>query len=185
CRLGRDRTEVQLGNESMEKNNYTKYRTYANLYELAKVHDASSFGRVNQALLSIAFQKAGFIVSHYQGTGRPDFIAGRNRESYAIEVKAPVSEKVSLSRDDIAGVEKLGHKPILAILAFPSPESRWLFIETNKLLPKVYQKNEIERFSMINLENEILPHFLSAIEENKEKAMIGASALQSMVESRI
>lgn len=168
----------------MENNNYTKYKTFARLNELAKIHTASDFGRINQALLSIAFQKAGFLVSHYQGTGRPDFIADRNGESYAIEVKAPVSEKVSLSKEDMAGVEKLGHKPILAILTFPSPESRWIFIETNKLSPKVYQKNEIERFSMINLENQISPCFLSAIEENKEKAVIGASALQSMVESR-
>lgn len=168
----------------MENNNYTKYKTYALLNKLTNVHSASDFGRVNQALLSIAFQKAGFIVSHYQGTGRPDFIADRNGESYAIEVKAPVSEKVSLSKDDIAGVEKLGHKPILAILTYPSPESRWLFIETNKLSPKVYQKNEIERFSMINLESQISPCFLSAIEENKEKAMIGAPALQSLVESK-
>lgn len=169
----------------MEKNNYIKYKTYAILNELANVHNASDFGRINQALLSIAFQKAGFIVSHYQGTGRPDFIADRSGESYAIEVKAPVSGKVSLTKDDIAGVEKLGHKPILAILTFPSPESRWLFIETNKLSPKVYEKNAIERFSMINLENQILPHFLSAIEENREKAMIGSSTLQSMVESKI
>lgn len=166
------------------KNNYTKYKTFAILNELAKIHTASDFGRINQALLSIAFQKAGFLVSHYQGTGRPDFIADRNGESYAIEVKAPVSEKVSLSKEDIAGVEKLGHKPILAILTFPSPECRWVFIETNKLSPKVYQKNEIERFSIINLENQISPHFLSAIEENKEKVRIGSSALQSMVESQ-
>lgn len=167
-----------------KKNNYTKYKTYAVLNELAGVHNPSDFGRVNQALLSIAFQKAGFTVSHFQGTGRPDFIADRTGESYALEVKAPVSEKVSLSKEDIAGVEKLGHKPVLAILTFPSPESRWLFIETNKLSPKTYQKNEIERFSIINLENQISPYFLSAIEENKEKAMIGASALQSMVESQ-
>ena len=167
-----------------KKNNYTKYKTYAILNELASVHNPSDFGRVNQALLSIAFQKAGFIVSHFQGTGRPDFIADRNGESYALEVKAPVSEKVSLSKEDIAGVENLGHKPILAILTFPSPESRWLFIETNKLSPKTYQKNEIERFSIINLENQISPCFLSAVEEHKGKAMIGSSALQSMVESQ-
>lgn len=168
----------------MENNNYTKYKTYAKLNELANVHNPSDFGRVNQALLSIAFQKAGFIVSHYQGTGRPDFIADRNGESYAIEVKAPVSEKVSLTKDDMTGVEMKGHKPILAILTYPSPESRWLFIETNKLSPKVYAKNEIERFSIIDLENQISASFLSAIEENKEKAMIGAPALQSLVESK-
>src|SRR5579872_6125821 len=146
--------------------NYTKYKTYAKLNDLSKIHNPSDFGRVNQALLSIAFQKAGFTVSHYQGTGRPDFIADRNGESFALEVKAPVSTKVSLTKEDIAGVEKLGHKPILAILNYPNPESRWLFIETNKLSPKVYEKNDIERFSIINLENQISPHFLSAIEEN-------------------
>lgn len=98
---------------------------------------------------------------------------------YLINIK-----KVSLSKGDIAGVEKLGHKPILAILTYPYPESRWLFIETNKLSPKVYEKNEIERFSIPNLEEEISPCFLSAIEENKEKAMIGASTLQSMIQSQ-
>ena len=166
-----------------KKDNYTKYKTYAILNELANVHNPSNFGRVNQALLSIAFQKAGFTVSHFQGTGRPDFIADKNSERYAIEVKAPVSEKVSLSKGDISGVENLGHKPILAILTFPSPESRWLFIETYKLSPKTYPKNEIERFSILNLENKISPYFLSAIEENKEKATVGAPALQSMVEN--
>lgn len=168
-----------------ENNNYTKYKTYAILNELDNVHNASDFGRVNQSLLSIAFQKAGFSVTHFQGTGRPDFIADRKGESYAIEVKAPPSERVSLSKEDIAGVENLGHKPILAILTYPSPDSRWLFIETNKLSPKVYPKNEIERFSLTHLEDQISPCFLSAIEENKEKAMIGAPALLSMVESKI
>lgn len=164
--------------------NYVKYKTYAELNNLAKEHNPSDFGRVNQSLLSIAFQRAGFFVSHFQGTGRPDFIADKDGESYAIEVKAPVSEKVSLTKDDIAGVEMKGHTSIIAILTYPSPESRWLFIETKKLSPKVYQKNEIERFSIVRLEDQISPVFLSAIVENKEKAMIGAPALQSMVESR-
>jgi len=172
-----------IRDEIME-NNYTKYKTYAELKNLANIHNPSDFGRVNQALLSIAFQKAGFFVSHFQGTGRPDFIADRNGESYAIEVKAPVSEKVSLTKDDMTGVEMRGHKPLLAILTYPSPESRWLFIETSKLSPKVYPKNIIERFSIIDLENQISPCFLSAIEEHKEKAEIGASSLQSLVESK-
>lgn len=166
------------------ENNYVRYKTYAVLDELANLHNPSDFGRVNQALLAIAFQKAGFTVSHYQGTGRPDFIADRDGKSYAIEVKAPVSEKVSLTKEDMTGVEMRGHKPILAILTYPSPESRWLFIETNKLLPKAYQKNAIERFSITELENQISPCFLSAIEENKEKAELGAPALQSLVESK-
>lgn len=166
------------------ENNYTRYKTYAELKTLTNVHNASDFGRVNQALLAIAFQKSGFFVSHFQGTGRPDFIADKDGDSYAIEVKAPMSEKVSLTKEDIAGVEMKGHRPILAILTYPSPESRWLFIETNKLSPKVYQKNEIERFSISGLEDQISPSFLSAIIENKEKAMIGASALQSLVESK-
>ena len=166
------------------ENNYTKYKTYAELKNLANIHNASDFGRVNQSLLSIAFQKSGFFVSHFQGTDRPDFVADIDGESYAIEVKAPVSEKVSLTREDIAGVEMKGHRQVIAILTYPSPESRWLFIETNKLSPKVYQKNEIERFSILDLENQISPSFLSAIVENKEKAMIGAAALQSLVESK-
>ena len=164
--------------------NYTKYKTYAKLNELSKIHNPSDFGRVNQALLSIAFQKAGFIVSHYQGTGRPDFIADRNGDSYALEVKAPVSTKVSLTKEDIEGVKLQGHKGIIAILNYPNPESRWLFIETDKLSPKVYEKNSIERFSIINLENQISPYFLSAIEENWEKATVSALALQPLVESK-
>lgn len=165
-------------------NNYIKYKTYAKLNDLSKIHNPSDFGRVNQALLSIAFQKSRFLVSHYQGTGRPDFIADGNGESYALEVKAPISSKVSLTKDDIEGVRLQGHKGIMAILNYPNPESRWLFIEADKLLPKVYEKNSIERFSIIDLENQISPHFLSAIEENWEKAMSGAPALQSMVESK-
>lgn len=165
--------------------NYTKYKTYAKLNDLLKIHNPSDFGRVNQALLSIAFQKAGFVVSHYQGTGRPDFIADRNGESYALEVKAPASSKVSLTKEDIDGVKLQGHKGIIAILNYPNPESRWLFIEVDKLSPKVYEKNNIERFSMANLENQIASHFLSTIEENWEKARSGAPALQSMVENRV
>ena len=168
----------------MENDNYVKYKTYAKLKELDDVHNASDFGRVNQALLSIAFQKAGFVVSHYQGTGRPDFIADRNGESYAIEVKAPKSEKVSISTDDIAGVKKLGHKPLLAILTYPSPDARWLFIEATRFSAKAYEKNSIERFSISNLESQISPHFLSAIEEHREEALVGAYALQSLVESK-
>lgn len=168
------------------ENNYTKYKTYAKLNELSKIHNSSDFGRVNQALLSIAFQKSGFIVSHYQGTGRPDFIADRNGESYAIEVKAPPSStKVSLTKEDIEGIKLQGHKGILAILNYPNPESRWLFIEADKLPPKVYEKNNIERFSIVSLENQISSHFLSTLEEHWEKAIVGAPALQSMVESRV
>ena len=165
-------------------NNYTKYKTYAKLNELSKIHNPSDFGRVNQALLSIAFQKSGFIVSHYQGTGRPDFIADGKGESYALEVKAPVSNKVSLTKDDIDGVKGLGHRGIVAILNYPNPESRWLFIEIGKLSSKVYVKNDIERFSITQLENQISPNFLSAIEENWDKATIGALALQPLVESK-
>lgn len=181
--MGCNRAQIQLEVECVE-NNYTKYKTYIELKTLACAHDASDFGRVNQALLAIAFQKSGFLVSHFQGTGRPDFIADRDGERYAIEVKAPVSEKVSLTKDDIVGVELKGHRPILAILTYPSPESRWLFIEANKISPKVYRKNELVRFSISDLEEQISPSFLSSIIEHKNKAMIGASSLQSLVESK-
>lgn len=164
---------------------YIKMNTWAILDELNQKHNASDFGRINQALLSIAFQTAGFEVSHYQGTGRPDFIADRTLEGYAIEVKAPPSERVALTKEDITGVEKLGRKPLLAILSYPLLEAGWLLIETKKLSPRTYDKNELGKFSMKTLDEEIAPVFLNAMEQNKEKALIGAGALQSLVESKL
>lgn len=165
-------------------NNYTKYRTYALLEELAETNTASDFGRINQALLALAFQKAGFDISHYQGTGRPDFIAIKEKESYAVEVKAPPAEKVVLTIEDINGVEELGHRAILAILTYPSVDTRWLFIDTHRLSPHTYNKLEIARLSITILEERISPFFLQVMEENREKVKMGASALQSLVESK-
>lgn len=164
--------------------NHTRYKTWALLNDLGKAHSPSDFGRVNQALLAITFQNAGFIVTHYQGTGRPDFVADRLEEGYAIEVKAPVADKVTISKEDITGVEKLGHKPLLAILTYPLLDARWIFIETNKLSPKSYRKSGIERLSISSLEKEIAPVFLNTLQANMEKAIIGSYALQGMVESR-
>lgn len=168
----------------MQNNNYTRYKTYAGLNELANIHNPSDFGRINQALLAIAFQNAGYGISHYQGTGRPDFIAYTEKSGYAIEVKAPVATQVSLSEGDITGVEKLGYMPILAILTYPSIESRWIFISTNTLAAKTYKKLDIERLSIKNIEEELAEPFLKALEDNKEKAEIGASALQSLIQSK-
>lgn len=164
--------------------NYIRLNTWAILDELNRKHNPSEFGRINQALLSVAFQMAGFDVSHYQGTGRPDFIADRGQEGYAVEVKAPTSERAALQKEDITGVEKLGRKPILAIISYPLLDAGWLFIETKKLSARVYNKSELGRLSMRNLNEEIAPAFLKALEENKDKAIIGSSALQSMVETK-
>lgn len=169
----------------MADSDYIRLNTWGILDEIRRHHDnPSEFGRINQALLSIAFQNAGFAVSHYQGTGRPDFIADKGAEGFAIEVKAPESERVTLTEEDITGVEKLGRKPILAILTYPSVEARWLFIETPRLSPRTYEKNQLGKLSITSLENEIAPSFLKALEDNKDRALIGSQALQDLVESR-
>lgn len=169
-----------------ETEDHIRLNTWAILDEIRRHHNnPSEFGRINQALLAIAFQNAGFTVYHYQGTGRPDFIADNGQDGFVLEVKAPESERVTLSNEDITGVEKLGKKAILAILTYPLIEARWLFIDTSKLSSKTYEKSRLGRLSIAKLEKEIAPAFLKALEDNKDRALIGSRALQELVESRV
>jgi len=159
----------------------TYLRAWAEVNDLTKALDSSEFGRVCQCLLALAFEEIGYRVSHFQYVGRPDFVIERSDEGYSVEAKAPMRNKVMVKPEDLLGIEGLGHKPVVAVLTYPELATRWLIIDATKLMPRIYSKSDLTRFSNGIVEKEVSNAFSRIIVKFKGSALTGASELRGLL----
>ena len=159
------------------------YRIWAAVNELSNIHNASEFGRLAQVLLALTFQDAGFKLSHFQQVGRPDFVAQRNDQDFAVEVKAPSGNEVLIKREDLMGVRNLGHPPVVAVLTYPMLDTRWLIVACGSLIPRLYEKIELTKYDLNNLSEEINVSFLSVLGKYREQAMLGSSYAREFLQT--
>jgi len=154
------------------------YEVYIHLKDLETKHGRSEFGRVCQILLGITLKKLGFKIPIFQLSGRPDIRAVKRPEDYVIEVKATVSKEVTIKEDDLKGVGNQRGIPILAILLYPDPDSKWILVKTESISCGRIYKNSLCKYSVKALENKINKPFLSILEKYYDYAMEGTSSIK-------
>ncbi len=157
------------------------FQTWAELNDLSRSLDWSEFGKVCQCLLAIAFKSLGYSVSHFQFIGRPDFVAEKPPSNLSVEAKSSLGRSVVIKRQDILGIEGLGHTPVVAVLTYPDLTTRWLIVETCELSARTYSKTELTAFSRQTVEQEVSEAFSSIISLHKTRALQGASRLAAIV----
>jgi len=162
----------------------TYLRAWAEVNDLTKALDSSEFGRTCQCLLALAFKEIGYRVSHFQHVGRPDFVIERSNEGYSVEVKAPLGKKVIIKPEDLLGIEGLGHKPMVAVLTYPELATRWLIVDATNLMPRIYSKSDLTRFSNGIIEKEVSSAFSKIIVKFKGRALTGASELRGLLKEQ-
>jgi hypothetical protein len=143
----------------------------------------TEFGRLAQVILALSFQGIGFSINHFQQVGRPDFLAERRTQMYAVEVKAPGGNEVILKKEDLMGVENLGHQPILAVLTFPELDAQWLVLPSGGISPHAYQKTSLKKYNMSELSQEVNESFLNVLINHRNEISRGASDLRKLMRS--
>lgn len=153
------------------------YRVYGVLEPILEKLGACEFGRICQVLLGFAFLEASYQVPIMQLSGRPDMVAHKGRVSYALEVKAQTNSEVSLKEDDIVGVTGAGPRPVIAVLTYPDPDTRWIFADATKLEQGTYNKISIRDFSIPELDLEINETFPIVVTRMRRLALTGSGVL--------
>jgi len=136
------------------------YNTYRNLRQIYDEYGSQEFGRICQALLELTFREIGFS-THGRATERPDISAERGIESYAIEVKAPDTPEVEITKRDLKGLKDYGCTgviPILAILFF-GLQPEWIIINAISMKSGKYNKIALRIHTIQSLSIEINTHF--------------------------
>jgi hypothetical protein len=141
----------------------------------------TDFGRLAQVLLALSFQEVGFSINHFQQVGRPDFLAEKGSQEYAVEVKAPVGSTVLLKEEDLLGVNNLGAVPMVAVLTYPDIDAQWLLLPSNSVSPHVYQKTMLKKYNMTTLSREVNESFLSVLDKDRDLISKGASNLRKLI----
>lgn len=157
------------------------YSTFSTLKRLEEKYGPRGFGRVCQVLLGLTFKELNFIVSLFQQVGRPDIIAIRGHDKYAIEVKTAIADMITIKEKDLNGIKSSGHYPVLAVLLYPSAEPKWLMVDAKKMHEGRFYKVELEQYSIKFLGKEINITFPIVVKKYYEIAENSISALRQMV----
>lgn len=169
----------------MSKNPVHLYnRIWAAVDEVASRRTPSDFGRLAQVLLALSFQEIGFSINHFQQVGRPDFLAQRAGQKYAVEVKAPGRDAVLLKEEDLMGVNNLGHLPTVAVLTYPDIDAQWLLLPSISVSPHLYTKVMLKKYNVAELSLEINASFLNILHKDREAISKGASNLRNLIRTR-
>jgi len=159
------------------------YRIFTLLDELEKKHGASEFGRICQIYLGITFKELGFQVPICQLSGRPDVRVEKNKERYEIEIKAPISNEISLKSDDLRGVKVHGYIHVIAVLLYPEPEPKWIAVNADKVKAGRYPKSYLFLYSIKPLERKINKVFPTVVKKYYYNALVGTSSLKRVFDS--
>jgi len=142
------------------------------LLELHRKHGAQEFGRVCQALLEMTLRRAGF-ATRGRPVERPDIIAERAQEKYAIEAKAPIGTDVDLTQRDLDGLKEFssaGVVPIVAVLLV-EPNSRWIMAHAKNLRPGDYNKVTLSVHDVVPLSREVNALFPTVLSDQHDLAL--------------
>lgn len=122
--------------------------------QLSDLLTPQSFGRAMQQVLAFMFVLAGFEVVE-NAVGVPDFTAsGTVKTSFsgalAIEVKTSDTQRIVVSKRDLAGVSAAGYVGVLAVLEYPSLDPEWHLIKADSLVARVWEVRYLKRQVMAN-----------------------------------
>lgn len=158
-------------------------RIWAAVDEFAPRFEPTEFGRVAQVLVALSFEEIGFSINHFQQVGRPDFLAVRGAQEYAIEAKAPIRDEVLIKKEDLMGVEDLRHTPVLAVFTYPELDAQWIILPCSGIPPHAYQKTALKKYRIPELSSEVNKSFLRVIVRHREAIPSGASELRKLIRS--
>lgn len=141
------------------------FQIYEKLTSLLKYHGAQEFGRICQGFLELSLRQRGFS-TRGRWTERPDILAERDQDRYAIGAQASEGSMVQLRHRDLDGIieyEKRGYTPCVAILIV-EPNSRWIVVRASWLKPGEYSKHALRAHEISGLTDEVNSTFPSVVE---------------------
>lgn len=144
----------------------TNFQTYKKLVSLLKTHGAQEFGRICQGLLEFALRRKGFS-TRGRWTERPDILAEKSEDRYAIGSQATKDSMIGLRSRDLDGIleyQKRGYVPCLAILIL-EPNVRWTMIRANGLKPGVHSKHALRAFELRDITDDVNEAFPGIVED--------------------
>ena len=159
------------------------FDTYYKLEKILKKRGPSSFGKICQYLLELCFRELGFS-TRGRAVERPDIIAERCDNKYAIECKYQQGNDLDLTQRDIDGVldfKSSNFTPVIAFL-WMDINANWMFVYADKLKVKKYKKIELKIYEINKLSDEINSKFPKVLDDNFELAINrGAEGIRSKI----
>lgn len=116
-------------------------------------------------MLGFSFIGVGYQVTTMQLSGRPDIVAIKSQETFAIEVKTSTTNRIPLKKEDLTGEAGSFSKSLIAVFTFPTLPLRWLFIQTAQLRAGVHSKTSLEIKSEHSLGEKLTSQFLVELEK--------------------
>lgn len=127
-------------------------------------------GKILQILLAITFVRIGFKITLFQLTGEPDFIAASS-DILNVEVKTTQNNKISV--DD----KILRSASVLAVMFIDPTDTKWIIVDTKNLHKGNYNKFDLQRVKLQDLEQKVNKTFITVFEEYLKYAENGVDAL--------
>lgn len=156
----------------------TDVRTFEMLTKLLRAHGPQEFGNICQGLLEITLRRAGF-TTRGRWSERPDILAERGQERYAIGAQSSKSSSVQIRKRDLAGIlenEKNGYVPCVAVLIL-EPDVRWTIVRAKGLKPIEHSKHAIRHNEIPGLTEEVNSIFSSVTKDHFEVVLGRGSAV--------
>lgn len=148
------------------------FDSYSRLTKLYKKHGPHEFGRICQALLEISFREIKF-KTRGRAVERPDISAERYKEHYAVEVKVPVGNEISITKRDLDGLYEFASSnvtPVVAVLLV-EPDSKWIISKARNLKPGKYNKITLSAHDISSISTEINSIFPEILKRQFEIAI--------------
>jgi Holliday junction resolvase len=136
-------------------------------------------------MLALAFHAQGFRVTK-NPIGVPDILAIRDepRAGFAVEAKTSEDGRVSLQERELDALLNSGLMPTVAILAFPDPEPRWIFVDARTVAPATYELIRLARHRQVELDFDVNLAFRSVVAGEIEAALERPDTLDDLLDER-
>lgn len=141
-------------------------------------------GRLFQSILAIILLRLKFKIIEYKSSGRPDLKIIRNSERYSIEVKASKHNQIILTQNDLMGVIIRDFIPLIAIFHFILTQPKWLILDATKLHAGKHFIPSLQRYSFLDLENEVNREFYPTLHIYKDDIKKGEEVLLKKVKEK-
>lgn len=159
---------------------------YERLSKLLKNYGPQQFGKICQALLELTLRKIGF-ETRGREVERPDIVAERENNLYAIEAKVQAGSRLSITQRDLDGLRE--HKsykaiPVIAALLL-EPYCEWIMIDARSIKAGNFNKLALHAYVLAKLNHEVNQEFLKVVTDYFDLAIArGASGLRELIEKR-
>jgi Holliday junction resolvase len=156
-----------LNATDIEETEKMSFDTYVKLEKILKKYEPKKFGSICQYLLEFTLKEIGF-QTRGRAVERPDIVAQRLDEKYAIESKYQIGTNLSLTQRDLDGIMDFlssGYTPIVAFL-FMDISSKWLMVNASKIRPGKSNKTALKIYEIHTISNEVNDQFPKIVEDN-------------------